>query len=87
MRGMCQIQFPPPPPGPSFSGTNFIWNFTNGIPFAQFYVLAATNIAQPETNWTSVSTNEFDKTGNGIITLPMEPDQPYCFYRIALIID
>jgi hypothetical protein len=73
-----------PPPPVYLSGTNMIWHCTNGFSNAQFCVIASTNVWLPPTNWTCVSTNQFDQNGCCLLTLPMEPDKPCRFYRIAV---
>ena len=53
-----------------------------GAPGATYYVLCATNLSMPFTNWTFWNTNQFDAFGNFIIT-----DSPVLsqrFYRLLL---
>ena len=73
-----------PTPSVYLSGTNMIWHFMNGYSNVQFCVIASTNISLPPTKWTCVTTNQFDPNGCCLLTLPMEPDKPCRFYRIAV---
>jgi len=73
-----------PTPPVYLSGTNLIWHFTNGFSNVPFYVVASTNISLASANWTRVATNQFDQGGRCTLILPMEPDKPRRFYRIAL---
>jgi hypothetical protein len=75
---------PPQLPPVSLSGTNLVWNFTNGFPYEPFYVVASTNILLASTYWIRVVTNQFDQWGRRTLILPIEPDKPRRFYRIAL---
>lgn len=69
------------PPPVSLSGTNLIVT-VNGSANLQFCVVATTNISLP--NWTPVSTNTIDQFGHCAVTLPIEPDKPQRFYRVAI---
>jgi hypothetical protein len=53
---------------------------TNGT----YYVLVSTNIALPPNQWTPVSTNQFDGSGNFIFTNAMDPNNPQMFYLLQL---
>ncbi len=64
------------------SGSNIVIAGSGGTPGATFYVLSATNLIKPLTNWTFWNTNQFDAFGNFIIT-----DSPVLsqrFYRLLL---
>jgi autotransporter-associated beta strand protein len=50
------------------SGGNLIISGGNGSDSGSFYVLSSTNLATPLANWTRVSTNAFDGSGNFNIT-------------------
>jgi hypothetical protein len=67
----------------SYSGTNFVWTVTDGATNTLFRVLGTTNLAAPLTNWTYLSTNSYDASGNCMVILPMEPDKPHSFYRLS----
>ena len=49
---------------------------------APYFVLTATNIAAPLTNWLPVATNMFDTAGNFIATNPTAPGAPQQFFRL-----
>lgn len=66
------------------SGSNFIFNGTNGISNWPYYVLASTNISLPLTNWMIVSTNLFDVQGRFNFTNPQNPMIPQMLYMLKL---
>jgi PKD repeat protein len=49
---------------PWLSGTNFIFNGTNGVPGAQYRIVTSTNVAQALAGWTPVATNVFAADGS-----------------------
>lgn len=49
---------------PRFNGSALVLTGSNGSPDAPYYILATTNLALPLTNWTILSTNNFDSSGN-----------------------
>ncbi|HEX4349482.1 MAG TPA: hypothetical protein VH251_03810, partial [Verrucomicrobiae bacterium] len=51
-----------------FSGTNIVFNVTNGYIGGTYYVLASTNLASPLSQWLPVSTNVLAATGNFTVT-------------------
>jgi hypothetical protein len=57
---------------------------SNGLPSANFYLLAATNAASPSSNWTRLATDHFDTTGNFSLTNGLDPNVPATFYRLQL---
>ena len=61
----------------ALSGTGGV---TNGI----YYVLASTNLALPLDQWTPVTTNSFDGSGNFIFTNTPGAGSPQMFYRLQL---
>jgi PKD repeat protein len=75
---------PPVIGGIKISGGNLILTGSNGTAGANYYVLAATNVALPVTNWIIVSTNQFGSGGNVIWTNPLNPVAPQWFYRLRL---
>ena len=68
----------------SFSGSNLIFNGSNGFPGDNYFVLGSTNVALPLTNWLRVSTNPFDGSGNFIFTNPFDPGSLQMFYLLQL---
>ena len=70
--------------GIQLAGTNFILTGTNGIAGANYYVLAATNLLLPLTNWTVLSTNQFGVGGAVNFTNPLDPQRSQLFYRLRL---
>jgi rhamnogalacturonan endolyase len=65
------------PAGLSLSGSG-------GVASAYFYLLASTNLATPLTNWTLLSTNQFDTNGNFNFTNSMNTNSPQSFYLLQL---
>ena len=66
------------------SGTNLIVSGTNGSPNGYYLVLASTNLLLPRTDWTRLSTNSFNGSGNCIFTNPITPNKPALFYLLQL---
>lgn len=52
----------------SLSGTNLIFNGTNGQPGENYLVLSSTNLAMPLEDWAIIATNAFDTAGNFSVT-------------------
>ena len=65
------------PGGLSLSGSG-------GVASANFYLLASTNLVTPLTNWTLLSTNQFDTNGNFNFTNTMNINSPQSFYLLQL---
>jgi hypothetical protein len=49
---------------PQFNGSALVLTGSNGSPGAPYYILTTTNLDLPITNWTILSTNNFDSSGN-----------------------
>ncbi len=49
-----------------------------------YYLLSATNLALPSSNWLRLLTNQFDSGGNFNVTNALSPDSPQNFYRLQL---
>jgi hypothetical protein len=64
-----------PPGGIVFSGTN-------GVPDANYYVLASTNRALPFAQWTRVATNVF--SAGGLFSFTNNATGPQQFYAVQL---
>jgi autotransporter-associated beta strand protein len=61
-----------------------VMNGSNGAASAIYYLLAATNLAEPPANWTRVLTNQFDGDGNFDFTNAISPNSPESFYRLQV---
>ncbi len=73
---------PPHIGGIRTSGSNVILSGTGGANGGSYYVVASTNVAAPLLNWTRLSTNVFDGSGNFNVTNAM--NGPREFFRIQL---
>jgi hypothetical protein len=81
-------QLMPTPPPPQISeattiGNNFVFSGTNGLPGWIYYVLAATNLRLPQTNWSILSTNSFDGDGKFSFTNTTMPNMQE-FYQLSV---
>lgn len=65
------------------SGNSLVFNGAGGVGGANFYLLGATNLASPLTNWTLLLTNQFDGGGNFNFTNPFGTNAQ-SFYRLQL---
>lgn len=65
-------------------GGNFIFNATNGVPNWPCYILAATNVSLPLSQWTVIATNNFDANGNLSVTDQPDPTLPQTFYLLQM---
>jgi fibronectin-binding autotransporter adhesin len=75
----------PPQFSVSMNGqTGFVLNGTGGTPAWDYYLLCATNLTLPVQNWTRVSTNQFDATGNFSISNAIDPTMTQQFFRIQV---
>ncbi len=66
------------------TGGNVTLNGSGGMATSNFYVLSATNLALPWSNWTRLLTNQFDNNGNFNVTNALDPDSLQSFYRLQL---
>jgi autotransporter-associated beta strand protein len=64
------------------AGTNLTLTLTNGVPGGTNYLLATTNLQTAFTNWTRLATNVFYAGGGLILTTPISPSNPRCFYQL-----
>ncbi len=64
-----------------FNGSNLILSGSNGPPLETYYMLATTNLALPISQWTILSTNAFDASGNFSFTNPIGSPQQYFLLR------
>ena len=63
------------------SGTITI-NANNGAPSGLVVVLNSTNLILPVINWTPVTTNNFDPSGNLSLPITVDPTLPVSFYLL-----
>jgi hypothetical protein len=70
--------------GFSLQGTNLVLEATNGMAGRSCYVLAATNITLPLSNWTRVATNQFDSLGSFVYTNHVNPSLLRQYYRLQV---
>lgn len=68
----------------SSTGGDLVMSGSNGAPNATYYLLTATNILLPMTNWARVSTNQFGPDGSFNLTNPINPANPQLFHRLQL---
>ena len=75
----------PPAFGPLYF-TNGMLNFngSNGVGGGNFYLLAATNVSTPMSNWVRLLTNQFDGSGNFNFTTNTGAGRPQNFFRLQL---
>lgn len=57
---------------------------TGGLPFANYYLLTATDVTMPAGNWTRVATNQFDASGNFSLTTAGNAAAAQAFYRLEI---
>lgn len=65
------------------AGNNFVFSGTGGVANADFYLLGATNLDLPLSNWTRLLTNQFDSGGNFNLTNPIN-GTPENFFRLLV---
>ncbi len=68
----------------NLTGTHLVFSGSNGAPFMNYYVLGATNLMTPLTNWTRIATNQFDANGAFSFTNGVDAGTPQNFYRLQL---
>ena len=68
----------------TLNGTNAVFAGTNGLNNGTFYVLTTTNLTLPRSNWTRISTNVFDGSGNFNFTNPITASNRQSFYILQL---
>ncbi len=66
------------------AGTNFVLSGTGGAGRWPFYVLAAGNLTLPLAQWTRIATNQFDSSGNFILTNAISAGAAQQFYLLQL---
>ena len=75
---------PPPSLSMSQSGTNLIFAGTNGPAGGTNYLVATTSLAAPMSQWTRVATNQFDVSGNCLVTNAVSAGTAQQFFRVGL---
>lgn len=68
----------------SMSGGSVVFAGNSGVANANFYLLGATNLATPVSNWSRLLTNQFDADGNFNFTNSFDPMAPQTFYLLQL---
>jgi autotransporter-associated beta strand protein len=87
--GIVNLVVAPPAP-PSFSNSvsvvdgGLVFSGGGGTPLADYYVLASTNVALPLADWTRIATNQFDSSGNFIITNSIDTNAPQNYYLLQI---
>jgi glucose/arabinose dehydrogenase len=68
----------------SLAPPNVVLRGTNGGFNQTYYLLAATNIAVPQSNWAAMATGSFDAAGNFTLTSSVAPSVGQRFYRLLV---
>jgi hypothetical protein len=66
----------------TLAGGQLVLSGTNGTANSTYYLLMATNLTTPLTNWMPVATNTFDASGNFIVTNTVNSANSQQFYLI-----
>jgi hypothetical protein len=66
------------------SNDNVMLSGSGGLPFANYHLLSATNVAVPVGNWTRLTTNQFDVSGNFSLTNAINANAAQTFYRLEI---
>jgi len=70
--------------GLAIDNGNVIIGGSGGVNSWPYYLLVSTNLSLAPAQWTRVATNQFDASGNFVITNAMNPNWPQTFYRLQL---
>lgn len=68
--------------GLSKTGTNLIFNVTDGAAGGLWKLLTSTNVALPLLSWTTNNSGVFDGSGNVNVTNGINPTEPQRYFRI-----
>jgi hypothetical protein len=68
----------------SLFGTNLVLNGTGGTPGSNYVVLSGTNLTLPLANWSALTTNTFDGSGQFHYTNHVSPAKPRQFFIFKL---
>ena len=63
---------------------NFVLAGSGGTPNWNYYLLTATNVTQPASQWTRIATNTFGPTGGFSYTNPINPAMSQLFLQIQV---
>ena len=63
---------------------SLVMSGSGGVSNWPYYVLASTNLSLPTAQWTPVATNQFDGSGNFVLTNAISASSPQMFYQIQL---
>ena len=69
---------------PSSASNSLVLAGAGGAGNGVYYLLSATNLALPFTNWTVIVTNNFDVSGGFSVTVPLSTSNQERFYVIKL---
>jgi hypothetical protein len=64
------------------TGDGLVFGGGGGTANGTYYVVASTNVAAPASDWTPISTNAYDSSGNFSVTNAISGGTPKMFYRI-----
>ena len=68
----------------NLSGTNLIFSGIGGPPGSNYIILASTNLTLPLTNWSALTTNTFDGSGQFNYSNHVSPAKPRQFFIFKL---
>ena len=63
---------------------NLVLSGTGGSNHATYHLLASSALAAPSANWPAVATNNFDASGNFVLTNPIQPGAGEKFFRLKI---
>lgn len=66
------------------SGSNLVFSGTNGVAGNPFQVVSSTDVTAAISNWTQVSSGNFDGTGNFSVTNAINANEPQRYFRLRL---
>ncbi len=84
VRLLVQVQTPPVFGSIVLTNGNVIFSGTGGPTNVPYYVLSATNLALPRTNWPRLATNQFSGSGGFSFTNSVNGNNPQTFYLLQL---
>jgi hypothetical protein len=87
MTNVVELLITPPAPQPQFTSVNpvngqLVLSGGGGTPGTQYRLLQSTNATLPVAQWIRVTTNQFDLSGNFILTNTPPPGAAQMFYRL-----